>query len=197
MRLGRNDKLQSNTRICTKLTPSGSCIVATLFFVTLLWKSERITPSLLKWGLGSLLGLSKLQSSIAGVKTTRIEVFFISLEKLSKCRCQKWARIAHLDIYSTSYNKKKGRESNWQFDSRPLEVGNRPDPGGCRWSAVHRWKALDKGYNFAWDFIAIKGLQRKLCALKVARVLVVGILGLPLGSPGTKKPFGCGLRGEL
>ncbi len=36
--------------------------------------------TLLKWGLGSPLGLSKLQNSIAGVKTLCIEAFFISLE---------------------------------------------------------------------------------------------------------------------
>jgi hypothetical protein len=33
-----------------------------------------------KWGLESLPGLPKLQSSIAGAKTPRIEAFFISLE---------------------------------------------------------------------------------------------------------------------
>ncbi len=59
----------------------------------------------------------------------------------------------------------------------------------CRWSATHRWKALNNGYNFALDLITIGGLHRKLYALKVARVLVVGIPGLPLlplGSHGTK-----------
>jgi hypothetical protein len=29
------------------------------------------------------------------------------------------ACMTHLDIYSTSYGKKKGWESNWQFDSQP------------------------------------------------------------------------------
>jgi len=48
--------------------------------------------------------------------------------KLSKCRCRKWARMGHLDICSTSYGKKKGRKSNWQFDSRPLKVRNRLAP---------------------------------------------------------------------
>jgi hypothetical protein len=43
---------------------------------------------------------------------------------LSKRRCQKWAHMSHLDICSTSYGKKKSWESNWQFDSRPLKVGN-------------------------------------------------------------------------
>jgi hypothetical protein len=39
-----------------------------------------MTLTLLKWELESPPGLSKLQSSVAGVKTPRIEVFFISLE---------------------------------------------------------------------------------------------------------------------
>ncbi len=92
-----------------------------------------------------------------------------------------------MDICSTSYDKKKGRESNWQFDSRPLKVRNRPDlTPVCKWSATHRWKALNKGYNFALNLIVIESLQRKLCALKVVGVQVVGISGLPLGSPETK-----------
>jgi hypothetical protein len=32
--------------------------------------------------------------------------------KVLKCRCPKWPRISHLDIYSPSYGQKKGRESN-------------------------------------------------------------------------------------
>jgi hypothetical protein len=51
---------------------------------------------------------------------------------------------------------------------------------------TYRWKDLDKGYNFALNFIAIRGLHRKLCALKVAGVPVVAISGFSLGSPGTK-----------
>ncbi len=60
----------------------------------------------------------------------------------------KWPRIGHLDICSPSYGQKKGRESNWQFDSRPLKVGNRPLPNVRFESATWRWKDLDKGYNF-------------------------------------------------
>ncbi len=70
--------------------------------------------------------------------------------------------MSHLDSCSTSYDEKKGRESNWQFDSRPLKVGNRLDPGACKWSATHHWKALDKSYKFALDLIPIEGLNKKL-----------------------------------
>ncbi len=44
------------------------------------WKSVRMTLTLPKWGLRSPLGLPKLQSSIAGVKTPRLEPFLISLK---------------------------------------------------------------------------------------------------------------------
>jgi hypothetical protein len=44
------------------------------------------------------------------------------IKKVLKLRYRKWPRIGHLDICSPSYGQKKGRESNWQFDSRPLKV---------------------------------------------------------------------------
>jgi hypothetical protein len=56
----------------------------------------------------------------------------------------------------------------------------------CKQRATYHWKALDKGYNFASELITIEGLHRNLCALKVAGVVVVKILRLPLGSPETK-----------
>ncbi len=37
--------------------------------------------------------------------------------KVLKRRYRKWPCIGHLDICSPSYGQKKGRESNWQFDS--------------------------------------------------------------------------------
>jgi hypothetical protein len=61
-----------------------------------------------------------------------------TIEKVFKCRCPKWPCMSHLDIYNTSYGWKKGRESNCQFDSQPLKIRNRPDPGACRWSVTHR-----------------------------------------------------------
>jgi len=39
-----------------------------------------MTLTLPKWGLGRPPGLSKLQSSIAKVKTPRLEMFFMSWE---------------------------------------------------------------------------------------------------------------------
>jgi hypothetical protein len=112
--------------------------------------------------------------------------FLCIIRNLLKFRCLKWARIAHLDIWNTSYDQKKGQELNWQFDSQPLKVGNRPDFLVCKWRAIYCWKALDKGYNFSSNLITIKGLHMKLCTPKVTEVLVVGISGFPLGNPRTK-----------
>jgi len=67
--------------------------------------------------------------------------------------------MSHSDIYNTSYGRKKGHESNWQFDSRPQKVGNQPDPGVCKWSVTHRRKALEESYKFASDLIPIQGLS--------------------------------------
>jgi hypothetical protein len=99
----------------------------------------------------------------------------------------------HLDIWNTSYDQSKGQESNRQFDSQPLKVRHHPDFLVCRLCATYRWKAFNEGYNFFSYLISIWGLHAKLWAPKVMGVLVVGILGLPLGSLGTKCPLDVGL----
>jgi hypothetical protein len=125
------------------------------------------------------------ESDFRGQKSMACGVPYI-IEKLLERRYPKWVRIAHLDIWNTSYGQKKDQESNWQFDSRPKKVKNRPDLLGCRGCATHRWKALDKSYNFALDHISIGGLFAKLLGSKVAGVPTWAISGLPFGSPMTK-----------
>ncbi len=106
--------------------------------------------------------------------------------KVLKCKCPKWPRMRHLDIYSTSYGRKKGRESNWQFDSRPLKVGNRPDFGVCRSNATYRWKTLEENYNFGSNIVPIQARGEKLWMPKVPGVQTKIVSGLQLGSPGKK-----------
>jgi hypothetical protein len=119
-----------------------------------------------------------------------------SIGKLLKFRCLKWARIAHLDIWNTSYGQKKGRKSNWQFDSGPLKVGKWPNFPAWRWRATYRWKAFDKGYNFALDLISIRGLHVKLWHPKVAGVPTLVISGLPFGGLETKNHLDVGHVGS-
>jgi hypothetical protein len=120
-----------------------------------------------------------------GQNTSHWSVLYI-IGNLSKCRCRKSSRMGHLDICSISYGKRKGRESNWQFDFRPLKVGNQPDPGACRWSAIHYWKALNESYKFASDLIPIEGIGKVLWPHKVPRVQIGTNSRLILGSFGTK-----------
>jgi hypothetical protein len=61
-----------------------------------------------KWGLENPPRPLKLLSLIAGVKTLRLKTFLISLESYQNVDVEKWPRMNHLDICSTSYGKKKG-----------------------------------------------------------------------------------------
>ncbi len=119
------------------------------------WKDDSLTP---KMGTWESAGTSEtLELDCRGQNNSYRGVLYI-IGKLSKFRCRKWTRMNDLDICNTSYDEKKGQESNWQFDSRPLKVRNRPDPSVCRWSVTHHWNALDEGYNISLDLITIEGL---------------------------------------
>jgi hypothetical protein len=106
--------------------------------------------------------------------------------KVLKCICLNWTLIGHLDIYSPSYGQKKGRESNCQFDCRPLKVGNRPLPN-VRWQcATWSWKALEESYNFGSYLVPIQARGEKLWMPKVLGVQTGTVSGLHLGSLGKK-----------
>jgi len=145
----------------------GKCEVATHTLENGTWESSGI--------------LENSEFNRRGQNTLHWGVFY-TVEKVLECRCPKWPRMSHLDIYSTSYEWKKGWESNWQFDSRPLKVRNQPDFDVCRWSAIHRWKALKESYKFALDLVPIRGRSEKLWMHKIAGVQTETILGLHFGS---------------
>jgi hypothetical protein len=113
-----------------------------------------------KWGLRHRWTSKTSESDCKGQNPLPCGSLYI-IRNLLKLTCLKWARMTHLDIYNTSYDQKKGWESNWQFDSWPWKVRNRPDSFACRWRATRRWKAVG--------------------------LLALAILGLPFGSPGTRK----------
>jgi hypothetical protein len=122
---------------------------------------------------------------LKGQNTSHWDVLGV-IEKVLKCRCPKWTRIGHLDIYSPSYGQKKGQESNWQFDRRPLKVRNRP-LSDVRWQcATWSWKALEESYNFGSYLVPIRAWSEKLWMPKVPGVQTGIVSGLHLGSPGKK-----------
>ncbi len=102
-----------------------------------------------------------LEFDIKAQNTSHWDVLGV-IEKVLKHRYRKWPRIGHLNICSSSYGQKKGRESNWQFDSRPLKVENRPLPDLRIESVIRRWKDLDEGYKFGSDLVTIKLRSREL-----------------------------------
>jgi len=117
-----------------------------------------------------------------------------TLHWVLKRRYRKWPRIGHLDICSPSYGQKKGRESNWRFDSRPLKVGNRPLPDLRIESATRRWKDLDEGYNFGSDLVAIRLYSRELWVSKVPGLQPRQFrdnFGTPTWESREKEPFEC------
>jgi hypothetical protein len=63
--------------------------------------------------------------------------------KFLELRCLKWACMIHLGTQNIIHGQKKGRESNCQFDFRPLKIKNRPDFFTWRWHATYYLKALD------------------------------------------------------
>ncbi len=147
------------------------------------------------WEMESWWTFETSESDFRGQNSMACGIFYI-IEKVLELRCLKWAHIAHLDIWNTSYDPKKGWELNYQFDSRLEKVRNRLDLLNCRGRATYCWKAFNESYNFALDRISIWGLFAKLCGSKVVGVPTSAISGLPLGSPGRENPFGCRLCGQ-
>jgi len=89
-----------------------------------------------KLGLGSPPGLPKLHSSIAGVKTPCIGVFFISLESYQSIDVENGLACAI-----------------WTFVAQVMAermVGDQTS------------KAFEESYKFALDLILIGGLRKKL-----------------------------------
>jgi len=123
------------------------------------WEDETPTPKVRD--LESFGTPECLEFDSKGQNTSHWGVLSV-IRKVLKCGYPKWPRIGHLDICSPSYGQKKGRESNWQFDSRPQKVGNRPLPDIRIGSATWRWKALKESYNFGLDVLLIGLASREI-----------------------------------
>jgi hypothetical protein len=169
--------------------------VATLLWVK--WEDETLTPK-----VGDLESSGTPECLELDSKAQKILHWGVLsvIGKVLKRRYRKWPRIGHLDICNPSYGQKKGRESNLQFDSRPLKVGNRSLLDLRIESATWRWKDLDKGYNFGSDLVGIELCSRELWALKVPGLQPGQFrdnFGTPTWESREKEPFGCSPCGAL
>jgi hypothetical protein len=166
---------------------------------TPLWPSVGVKPNTPKVGDLESSGTPEcLEFDSKAQNTSHWGVLGV-IGKVLKRRYRKCPRIGHLDICSPSYGQKKGRESNWQFDSRSLKVGNQPAPD-VRWgSATRRWKDLNEGYNIGSDLVPIRGRGEELWLFKVPGVQPGHIrdnFGTPFRESREKVTFGCHSRGR-
>jgi hypothetical protein len=163
------------------------CLFLSIIFVaTPLWakcEGEAHTPK--SGNLESSGTPENSELELNGQNTSHWSVLGV-IKKVLKFKCLNWPRIGHLDICSPSYGQKKGRESNCQFDSRPLKVGNRPLPDVCSGSVTWSWKALEESYNFGLNLVPIRAWGEKIWMPKVPGVQTGTVSGLHLGSPGKK-----------
>jgi len=164
---------------------------------TPLWPSVGVKPNTPKVGDLESSGTPECLEFNSKAQNTLHWFVLGVIGKVLKRRYRKWPRIGHLDICRPSYGQMKGRESNQQFDFRPLEVGNRPLPNLRIESVRCRWKDLDKGYNFGSDLIMIRLCSQELWAPKVPGLHPGQFrdnFGTPTLESREKEPFGCNLR---
>ncbi len=145
----------------------------------------RWSPHSQKWEFGVLRDSRKLRARVQRSNTLHRGVLYV-IGKVLKCKCLKWPRIGNLNICSSSYGQRKGRESNWQFDSRPLKVRNRPLPDVWLGSATWSWKALEESYNLGWELAPIGVDSQEIWAPKVPGLQPGTVSRLLLGSPRKK-----------
>jgi hypothetical protein len=164
----------------------------------LLWPSVGVKPNTWKSRELESFGTPECSKLNSKAQNTLPWGVLNVIGKVSKWRCPKWPLIGHLDICSPSYGQKKGRESNWQFDSRPLKVGNRPVLNVRSGSATLRWKALFEGYKIGSDLVTIRSRGEELWLSKVPRVQLGHIrdnFGTSFRESQENVTFGCHSRG--
>jgi hypothetical protein len=148
---------------------------------TLLWDNEDEIHTL-EMETKKSFGTPKISEfDYRGQNTLHWGVLYI-IEKLSKCRCQKWAHMNHLEIYNTSYGKKKGRESTrpkcvqkecntlLERSQRELQLYFRPHPN--------------------------RRSEQKIIVPQSCGNPNCGSFGTPPWESRDKNPFGCGCHGE-
>jgi len=139
------------------------------------------------WELESRWTPKCLESDYKGQNPMTRRILYI-IGKLLKRKCQKWARIIHLDIWNTSYGQKKGQESNCRLGITPISL--------CASGVLH---TVGKLSTRATTLLRTS-LQPEVCTQgygapksRESRLLQFQDSHLRVRD---KKPFRCGPRGE-
>jgi hypothetical protein len=104
--------------------------------------------------------------------------------------------MTHLDISNTSYGQKKGRESNWQFDSRPLKVKNRPEFLHVQVVSDILMESSQQGLQLCFRPHFNRKSSRKVMGLQSHGSPSYENFGTPTWESQEKMPFGCGPHEE-
>jgi hypothetical protein len=150
----------------------------------------------LKWGLGSPPGLPKLQSSIVGVKTLRLEVFFISLKSYQSVDVENglaWA-IWTFAVQVMGKRRVGSQMLVWLPTTKSWE-STRP-----RCVQRERNTPLKKFQGELQVFFRPhpnRRSEQRVMTSQSPKSPNQDSFGIPPWESRDKKPFGCGCRGEL
>jgi hypothetical protein len=123
------------------------------------------------------------------------KVIFIIGELLER-GCLKWVCMTHLDIWNTSDGQKKGQESNWQFDSRPLKVRNRPNFFCVQVTCNIPLESSRQGLQLCFRPHLNQSFARKVIGMQSCRSPNVNNFETPTWESRDKMSFGCGPHEE-
>jgi hypothetical protein len=114
-----------------------------------------------------------------------------TIGKVLKYKCLKWSCIIHLDLKCTNYDEEKGwdqieilildHKSPWIKGSNDLQLGHE----------IHCWKDFFEGYKILSSHIKKKTWFEEDMNVQSFETIRVLVLGLSLGNPRKKMPFGC------
>jgi len=108
-----------------------------------------------------------------------------TIRKVLQRKCFKCHRIVHLDLLCISYDQKKGRESNWKFDSRP-QIPWKQGSMRSTWSVLYTVGKIFSRTIRYFPRTLIKTWFEKNMNVQSFGTIRIPILGLPLGSPREK-----------
>ncbi len=148
-----------------------------------------------KWGLGSPLGLPKLQSLIVGDKTPRIGVFFISLESYWSLNVENglaWA--IWTSVVQVMAKKRLGIKLAVWLPTTKSRESTRPRcvQVECDTPFESSWGELQVCFrpHPNWRY------EQKVMIFQSPGSSNRDSFGTPPWESRNKKPFGCGCRGE-
>jgi len=138
--------------------------------------------TLLKMGLGSPLGLPKTQSVIAGVKTPRIEAFFIPLERSWSVNVQNGLAWAIWTSVAQGMVERRAGSPNRDSFGTPLWESREKEPFGCKCGGELQrilyggrwWLPLNPGRGESSESKVARGLSQHQKGCRMSSNQLVG-----------------------